>query len=71
MVAWKPKVKKKSKGFLRIKKKKYLKKSKVLTPGNRKPHKKKIESAKEKFLKKREDFGFHVKFKGRKRRRTR
>ena len=60
-----------SKGVRRIRKKKYLKRSKVLTPGNRKPLKKKIESEKESFLKKIKDFDFHVQFKGRKRRRTR
>ncbi len=64
---------KRSLSFLTIRrrKKKYQKRSRVLTPGNKKPHKNKIESEKEAFLKNKEAFGFHVHFKGGKRRRTR
>ncbi len=69
MVAWKPKTRKLSKGVIRKRRLRYLKRSKVLTPGNRKLHKKKIESAKEEFLKQKEDFGFEVHFKGGKRKR--
>ena len=61
--------KKLSKGVIRKRRLKYLKKSKVLTPGNRKPHKKKLKSTKEEFLKQKENFGFEVHFKGGKRKR--
>ena len=64
-------MKKRSLSFLTIRrrKKKYQKRSRVLTPGNKKHHKKKIVSEKEAFLKSKEDFGFHVKFSGGKRKR--
>ena len=59
-----------SRWSIRKRRLRYLKRSKVLTPGNKKPHKKKLDENKIKsFGWEKENFGIKVKFKGGKRKR--